>query len=319
MKFLVVQLGRIGDLILITPVFSALKKKFPNCTIDLFAGRNNWKIVKNNPNIDNIIVFEKSPFGYLKTISNIYFNKYDYWIDPKDHKSTESQIFAQISRSKNKIGYNLIRKKVFNIELPIPNRPLHHIEIGINAIVPLGIELPELAPKPQLFTTIENDEFVSKFLSSNQISDYFVLNISASTTDRMWNNDKWLELFNQTMKFKQKLIICNAPNQQEQALELSSLLNNAYHFPSRSINDMVSLVVKSIAVITPDTSIVHIAAAFNKPSFSLYNGIEDAYAKFYPLSDQSFIMRSPKDDFGIQQISVLESAIILNKMINLFN
>ncbi len=317
MKFLIVQLGRIGDLILITPTFSALKEKYPDCTIDLFAGRNNWKIVENNPYLNDIIVFEKSPLGYLKTISKIFSKKYDYWIDPKDHKSTESQLFARISRSKNKIGFNLEGKKVFNIELPTPNKPLHHTEIGINSLVPLGIKMPDTAPKPQLYATSLSNDYLFEFLSTNKIEKYIALNLSASTTDRMWDNSKWKELFQKANLLPYKLIICSAPKEQAQAIELSKNAINSIYYPTRNINDVVSLVAKSEAVITPDTAVVHIAAAFNKPSFSLYNGIDDAYAKFYPLSDYSFIMRSPKDDFGIQQISVTESAEILNKMLSI--
>jgi len=51
-RICIVQLGRIGDLLLITPLFSALKAANPHSELHLLAGRNNYKIVEGNPFID---------------------------------------------------------------------------------------------------------------------------------------------------------------------------------------------------------------------------------------------------------------------------
>ncbi len=303
MRIMIVQLGRIGDLLLITPMFSALKKKFPDCQIDVFAGRNNYKIIENNPNLNKIFIFEKSFLGYFKTIYNIFINKYNYYIDPKDHFSTESKIFAKINRSKNKIGYNLGRN-IFNIEIPVPNRLLHHSEIGLNSLLPLGINLPDKLAKPELFINEVSNIYLDNFLKKNNISNYFALNLSASTTDRMWDNEKWNKLLNSTKKENANFLICSSPKEKNQAIELSKRISNAMFFPTRDINDVVALVSKSNAVITPDTALVHISAAFNKPLFALYNGIEDAYSKFFPLSDYYISIKAPIGDFGIQKIDL---------------
>ena len=296
-------------------MFSALKEKFPECEIDVFAGRNNYKILENNPLINNIIVFEKSFFGYLKTLFKIYSNKYDYYIDPKDHHSTESKIFASINRSKNKIGYNF-NEKIFNIEIPIPQRSLHHSEIGLNALSSLGIKLPDKQIKPKLFVNKENNQYLQDFLNKNNINEYYAINLSASTTDRMWYNERWEKLLKNSAPSKTKFIICCSPKEKSQAIELSSKIQNSIYFQTRDISDVVALIANSSAVITPDTAIVHIAAAFNKPLFALYNGVEPAYNKFYPLSDYYISIQAPKDDFGIQKI---EMDYAIEKLIEFFN
>ena len=74
-------------------------------------------------------------------------------------------------------------------------------------------------------------------------------------------------------------------------------------FLSRSIQDVVSVINRATLVISPDTAIVHIAAAFDKPLFALYNGLDNFYNKFYPLcSEKCIVKANPKED-TIENIS----------------
>jgi ADP-heptose:LPS heptosyltransferase len=73
-------------------------------------------------------------------------------------------------------------------------------------------------------------------------------------------------------------------------------------FPSRSIQDVVSVINRATLVISPDTAIVHIAAAFDKPLFALYNGLENFYTKFYPLCSEKCIIKANSKEDSIENI-----------------
>ena len=68
MKILIVILGRIGDMILATPMFNELVRHYPDAEIYVLAGRQNNIIVQNNPVLKKVIIFNKNPFFILKTI-----------------------------------------------------------------------------------------------------------------------------------------------------------------------------------------------------------------------------------------------------------
>jgi ADP-heptose:LPS heptosyltransferase len=304
MKFAVIQLGRIGDMVLMTPLFKAIKEHYKDVELTVFAGPSNFSIIENNPYIDNTFVVIKSPIGILKTIFYLLTNKYDYWIDPKDHHSTESRVLARISKSVHKIGFNATgQKKVFDIDLPITKNEYHHTQIGLNSLVPLGYKMPDNPPKPILFTQSESDKYVKSFLESNNLDKFVLLNISGSAEHKMWQNDSWIEFLSK-VDIKYNIVICFAPSEESIADYIVSKFPEIRIFKSRNINDIVSLVSKSEYLMTPDTAIVHIAAAFNIPVFALYSGLDNFYNKFHPLSDKYLSVRADEGDYGIKSIKI---------------
>ena len=129
MNFIIVQFGRIGDMILLTPLFNRIKHLFPNANIDMLAGRHNNKIVSNNPHLNNIFIYEKTPLKFISLVNRIRKKRYDFLIDPKDHYSRESHLFAKLIKANNKIGFNP-KEKYFNQTIPSQeeNEGKHFIE-----------------------------------------------------------------------------------------------------------------------------------------------------------------------------------------------
>ena len=68
MRICIVQLGRIGDLILLTPMLVAIKNKYPDCQIDFLVGPSNYPVIKDNPLIERVIINKKTPFGIISTL-----------------------------------------------------------------------------------------------------------------------------------------------------------------------------------------------------------------------------------------------------------
>lgn len=82
-KVLFICYQGIGDLILTTPVFSAFKRRFPNCQIDVAAASNGSMILQNNPNISRIIAHSSQKINRheWRYIQDIRQQHYDYIID----------------------------------------------------------------------------------------------------------------------------------------------------------------------------------------------------------------------------------------------
>ncbi|MDT3739984.1 MAG: glycosyltransferase family 9 protein [Candidatus Kapabacteria bacterium] len=299
----IIQLGRIGDMVLMTPLFDEIKKLFPDSKLHVFAGPSNNSIIGNNPAIDNIHLVKKTPLGIIRTVFELNYIKYDFWIDPKDHFSKESRIIASIVNSKCKIGYNHPEmKKVFDISLQNIESLKHHSLISLSPLLNFNFKLPEKPPKPVLYTQNDSDIYTRNFLVDVG-DEYVVLNISGSAEHKMWDNSCWLEFLSKA-DIKLPVVLTFAPSESRRAEELQKVFPALKIFKSRNINDIVSLVSKCKFIITPDTAIVHIAAAFNKPVFALYSGMDDFYIKFHPLSDIYKTVRAEKGDKGIKSIRI---------------
>lgn len=294
-------------MILATPIISALKCKYPQSRLYFIAGSRNHIVIKHNPNISKIIIWNKLPNFLIKNLMLLRFNKFDYYIDPKDHYSRESNIIARIVRSKVKIGLNK-KQRIFDISIPDEkqNEGLHFTQRVFRAFEPLGIVLePNQIPKPELFYSSDNFDYVDKFLREIELKEcnFIVFNISASHPRKTFNENVLRSIFTK-IKFDLPIILTFDVKDTVKALELKGNFKFLHLFFSRNLLDIFGLIENSYAVITPDTSIVHIATAYSKPTLAFYSGLDDFFCKFHPNNSKSIVVRAEKGDPGIQSISV---------------
>ncbi|MCX7737558.1 MAG: glycosyltransferase family 9 protein [Candidatus Kapabacteria bacterium] len=308
MKVLITQLGRIGDMILLTPMFSILKENYPDSTIDVICGTKNYSIIANNPYINNIFIFDKSPFKLIRFFNQVRETNYDYYIDPKDHYSRESSILAGMIKAKNKIGFKSDERSKFNLGIPTnkENEGKHYSEKILNPLKYLNIEVSDKSHKPVLFESPESIKYFQEFREVNNLDKYIVINISASQKRKMWDKEKWVEFINSVnSKYEEKdfdFVITSAPTESEDVKYIIENTSNLIHFQSRNILDVVSLIKNSWLLITPDTALVHIAAAFNIKLLGLFANNPFFYSMFHPLSDEFEVVMTPEGSENIDDI-----------------
>ena len=66
MKILLIKYRNIGDVLLVTPLISNLKFFYPDAQIDFALNRGTEDMLNLNPNISNIIVYDRNE---IKTIN----------------------------------------------------------------------------------------------------------------------------------------------------------------------------------------------------------------------------------------------------------
>jgi ADP-heptose:LPS heptosyltransferase len=304
-RICITQLGRIGDMILLTPAIGAIASEFPDASINVIAGRHNYEIVEGNPRVNNIIIFDKSPTRLPGTIVSLRREKYDYYIDPKDHYSTESRIIVRLIHAGEKIGYNPPGRKNFDISIPgeEDNRGLHIVERHFRALFPLGIDMPAQLPRPELFPDADSEEYAEHFYESTG-KNLIIINISASQPKKMWPPEKWIEFIRRIDTGDAGLALSFAPDEATAAGEIAAACDSVAVFRSRSMADVISLIKRCRLLISPDTSLVHVAAAFDRPLVAMFAGLEDFNRKFMPLCSRSELVYAEPGVPGIGGISV---------------
>ncbi len=310
MNIAILQLGTFGDLLLCTPVLPELKSKFPDSKVFFIVGRRNQQVLWNNPFVDKLIVWDKSIHKIFSTIYSLMENKFDFYIDPKDHLSRESLLIAKLVRANTKIGFNG-KFKTFDIEIPdyISNKNLHFTQRVFQAFKTLGIVTPDRGniPKPQLFPSKDSQQYAADFLMANQIDEnkFVVLNISASNPKKMISEEVLISAFEGFPYTNElKVVVTFTPNHKSFALKISTTFPSFILFRSRNFLDVAALIEQSSGVVTPDTAMVHVASAFNKPLLAFYSGLDDFYAKFFPINQRTLVVRANAGDDGIQSITI---------------
>lgn len=342
MNIAIVQLGRIGDMVLLTPLLRAIRALYPDAAVDIIAGRKNAAIVQGHPLVRQVHVFDKHPFVLLKFIAAVRRARYDWWVDPKDHFSREGSTIAQFAGARNSVGCNRAGSATFaiNVASDAENYRLHAVERVIRAFLPLGIPQPEClldieercavwhnpfastdtlsatldenacrqrrdalaVLRPHLVVGAEEEQYVRRVLGVPQ-RPVVLANISASHSSRLWPSDKWVVVLQRIAECCHVVVSCQ-PSESNTAREIVRLVPEAQLFPSRSIGDIVALVQHVDAVCTPDTALVHIAAAFDKPVVVLYPRIHANYLKFRPLSSCSVAVVPPEGRECVEHIGI---------------
>ncbi len=314
MKILIIQIGRIGDMVLTTPMFGAIKRRYPDAELHILASSKNYEVIENDPRLGRIFIYRKKFFSILFLLFRLRHQRYDYWIDPKDHRSRESMLLARLCGAKLKIGWNSPDHKVFEIGIPSDheNFTRHAVERNLQALASLDI-VPMRDDRPKLFINAEVRKFILGKIKKIT-APKAIINISAGNPSRKWPVENWREVCWYCFSAGYSPIINFHPQDETIAKELHAGNPRFTLFYSRSIKDVIGLIEHAQLVISPDTAVIHIASAFNIPTVGLYPRVEWNLYKFKPISDVNKVVL-PEGGESLERIHV---DAVISKMKLLF-
>jgi ADP-heptose:LPS heptosyltransferase len=303
-RILIVALGRIGDLVLTTPVLPALRARFPAARIDYLAGRHNCEILDEHPLVDRVHVHAKTVRGTLALIAALRAARYDLWIDPKDHHSRESRLFVALAEPSLSAGYDRDgERRHFSVAIPHEgrNRELHAASRALLPLQRLGI--PGGYPRPVLGNPQAAARRFERFLSARGIGRFAVVNISANRDVRTWPEPRWAELLSMRLMNLPVLLVA-APQHREAATRLARVGPDLHVYPTPSIIDVLPAIRQATFLVTGDTSLVHIASACDTPIIALYANWPTEFAKYRPLSSRQIVLQTSGFDQPVAGIPV---------------
>ena len=107
MKFLVIQTSFLGDVILATAIAEKLHSIYPHGAIDFLVKFGNESVLKNNPNIRNVLVWDKKHDKYgnlIKLIGIVRKHEYEYVINL--HRFGSSGLLTMLSGAPFTSGFH---------------------------------------------------------------------------------------------------------------------------------------------------------------------------------------------------------------------
>lgn len=292
-RIAVVQIGKLGDMILTTPLFRKLKSIFPNAQLSILASQNNSIIAENDQYVDQVYTYTKKPLKDLKLfLSDL--NKSSIWIDTKPEKSDTSGLFLKIFRPTLSLGYNH-NDNQFDVDLTQLKSSEHAVDINLAPVNYFGKDVTEDDRRPELLVKefVERDQ-PGKF--RNDKSAVLLVNVSAGKIGRQIEADTWVEVITGIKNEIELNVITICHPDDKAIVEEIYKITGAMHYETGSILEAAAVINISDYVITPDTSIVHICSALNKPVTAIYPNVDWNFRRFAPLSNysESVISDSPE-------------------------
>ncbi len=109
MKILVINLMHLGDLMLVTPALTTLRKNFPTAHLALLADKKLADLVQYNKNLDECILIDKKGIddhlpSFIRFIFKIRAKNFDLVINL--HRNERASALAAFSGAKKIVGYS---------------------------------------------------------------------------------------------------------------------------------------------------------------------------------------------------------------------
>jgi ADP-heptose:LPS heptosyltransferase len=261
-KFLIIRFSSIGDIVLTSPVVRCLKTQVQNSEIHFVTKSRFAQLVNSNPYIDKVHLLGDS-MGELRT--RLQKEGFDYVIDL--HKNFRSNRVKSALKLPSYTFKKLNIEKYLYVNFKINRLPDKHIvdrylePLNDFGVVNDHLGLDFYIPADQAFDT-------------NQLPEFFKNGYLAFVIGGTWNTKKLpvhkvADICN-SIPFP--VILLGGRNEQEQGDHIAKITHgNVLDLTGKiTLYQSASLVRDARLVLTNDTGLMHIAAAFKKKILSFW-------------------------------------------------
>ena len=149
-SILVVQLRRLGDVILTTPALEALKKKYPEAKLDFLVEAPGAEAVAGHPAIDEVLVYDAvGALGALNWALKIRARRYDWVIDFLANPRTA--LLTALSGAKVKAGpAHVARRWAYNVKMTQSPQACYAALEKVRWLAALGVAPSDAPELPRL-------------------------------------------------------------------------------------------------------------------------------------------------------------------------
>ena len=313
-KICLIFLGLKGDLLLRMPIIDSIKEKHPHALISVLVDTHNLDIVENHPFIDKIITLNRSKesrYQYIKNnlnaVSELRKNKFDVIIN--FYCGGSSNFIVRAANPKYRIGFSHTSASRFanNVLIDAPHLPTDHWILYLSHLLtPLGISPESVRKGSSFFVNNDGKKFADKTLSKFKNKKIVALNLGTGVENKCWPVESYIEL---SIKLHELYgiipVVFTNPGMEYLTEDFIKLINNkipVIHIPLTTINNVAAIMERCYAIITGDTSLMHLSFALKKPTISIFLETDPVWVS--PIEDW-YIARDLRNSESKDDIKII--------------
>lgn len=262
-KFLILRFSSIGDIVLTTPVIRCLKQQVRGAEVHYALKKNFADVLAHNPYIDKKFFLEDN---LPSLIAELKKEKYDYIIDVH-HNQRTFLIKARLgvkSFSFDKLNF----KKWLLVNFKINRLPqISIVDRYMKTVESFGVKNDG---KGLDYFISSDDDNVLQILPENFRNGYIAFVIGAKHFTKQLPAEKIISI---CKKISHPIILLGGKEDFEKGEKISSALSSSQTLNlcgKLSLNQSAAIIKYARKVITHDTGLMHIAAAFKKEIISIW-------------------------------------------------
>jgi ADP-heptose:LPS heptosyltransferase len=293
---------KIGDMVISFPVFDALRAKFPHIRMSLLGSPRNYAIIKDDPRFEKVFLYRKN-LSDLRTISRIRREKYDCVLDMINDDSATTLFLSQLAAPESpRIGIGKKRFAAYYDFNYVHSDGIgrHIIHNTLKLLVPFGINGDEVNHYAPPYVDTEVMATVDKFLNPIKGETLVGFNLSAVKPNRIWSDDKAVQACKNLQGVSEDihLVLITAPSDRARGSRILEQLEHRVSLvpPGMSLTAVSGLISRLALLISPDTSLIHIARSFRVPVVGLYSRAPKNFRRWRPFDQPDGAVVSDHED-----------------------
>ncbi len=277
LKILLIQLKRIGDLILTTPAIVAVRQKFPDAHVTLVISDECKALEPAIAGVNRILAVRRgfAGFGALAAVAR---GGFDYCVDFT--RNDRSAFLALLSRAKKRIvsfrikARSKFRTRFYNEFVAHRMRDMHTVDYHLALLQPMGIMNAPGAI--QLRLPEDCRAAVVRLMESQNIRGPFIIfHPGSARAEKFWDAQRWAEVINRAGGVHDFDLVLTGGTSLLERTHIGDIKSNV----RREIVDLsgktdlltlAALISRARLLITVDSAPMHLAAGTRTPQVILF-------------------------------------------------
>lgn len=282
-KVLVVRFSSIGDIVLTTPVVRCIRQQIPGCEVHYLTKEIYADMLRQNHMISKVHTIRKN---VGEVAAELRQENFDFIVDL--HRNLRSaQTLMLLGKPFGQFKKLNVRKWLYvNLKLRVLP-PVHIVERYFGAVKKLKVKYDGAGLDFFIPEAVQNS--ISSQLPDEFSTGYVVIVIGSKQKTKQMPVELVTEL---SVRLNYPVVFLGGKEDQEKAEGICSVIGaKAFNACGKfNITGSAALIQASRCVITPDTGMMHIAAALRKPVVSVWGNTVPEFGMwpFYPSGKEMF-------------------------------
>jgi predicted lipopolysaccharide heptosyltransferase III len=276
-NILLLQLKRIGDLILTLPAIATLRENFPTAQITLAISRECADLLPAIPNVNRILLVRRN-LRDLALFLGLAREKFDYCVDFT--RTDRSALLAFLSGAGKRIVYRRRDRfqsraaRVYSDFVKVRKLAMHTIDYNLALVGPVGVRNVSRALRLEL--PQEAREKANALRHGSRLNEpYVIFHPGSARAEKFWEPQRWADIIEHARSDAQvSAVVTGGASRAEQKhlREIKGRLRKPVVDLSGKTDllTLAALIEQAHLLVTVDSAPMHLAAATRTPQVILF-------------------------------------------------
>ena len=292
-KILFIRRDNIGDLVCTTPAIAAAHLAFPHSKIGLLVNTYNVDAVADNPDIDEVYIYEKAKHAPDKNKVSVWLNnarvllrirreRYDVAIGCGSYSPRLAR-YTLMTGAKMRIGYakkGVDASRWYTSPLIEPDGPFHEVERTMHLLSPLGVDgVQQLRIFPSLAAVRHFCSFADS--SGGLGTPCVAMHISSRKPENRWPAENFISLGREWVKqYGTRILLLWSPGSEKNVYHpgddekahiiADALGRDVIAYQTTQLSELIAALSAADIVVCGDGGAMHLAAGLGKPIAAIW-------------------------------------------------